>query len=279
LNEIIMTAIQKDPAQRFQTARAFRAALESVVGVKPQPAPQQARPAPAPAPEMAPSPPPAQPGSRRGLYMALGAVAAILVLVLAATQLPRWYKAGAKSTVPPPQQQEIQAPPAQPPQAESTAPLAPPPQGQPPPAGASSAASRTQAAAPPKTRAVSPPPQAATSPQPPPQATQPPPPTQTTAAGPPADTADREAFEQLRERMVFLGSRASALRTSLQNLEQQQRASGLSLRGDISASWKRMEFLLDEAEAALKAWDPNAAKRNLDLAERETDKLDQFLGR
>ena len=279
LNEIIMTAIQKDPAQRFQTARAFRAALESVVGVKPQPAPQQARPAPAPAPEMAPSPPPAQPGSRRGLYMALGAVAAILVLVLAATQLPRWYKAGAKSTVPPPQQQEIQAPPAQPPQAESTAPLAPPPQVQPPPAGASSAASRTQAAAP-KTRAVSPPPQAATSPQPPPpQATQPPPPTQTTAAGPPADTADREAFEQLRERMVFLGSRASALRTSLQNLEQQQRASGLSLRGDISASWKRMEFLLDEAEAALKARDPNAAKRNLDLAERETDKLDQFLGR
>lgn len=211
--------------------------------------------------------------------MALGAVAAILVIVLAATQLPRWYKAGAKSTLPPPQQQEIQAPPAQPPQAESTAPLAPPPQVQPPPAGASSAASRTQAA-PPKTRAVSPPPQAATSPQPPPQATQPPPPTQTTAPGPPAtDTADREALQQLRERMVFLGSRANALRASLQNLEQQQRASGLSLRGDISASWKRMEFLLDEAEAALKARDANAAKRNLDLAERETDKLDQFLGR
>jgi hypothetical protein len=86
-------------------------------------------------------------------------------------------------------------------------------------------------------------------------------------------------LQQLRERMVFLASRANALRTSLQNLEQQQRASGLSLRGDISASWKRMEFLLDEAEAGLKARDPNAAKRNLDLAEREVDRLDQFLGR
>jgi len=280
LNEIILTAIQKDPAQRFQTAQAFRTALDSVPGVKPQPVAAQPRPAPAPAPEAAVAPPPpAQPGSRRGLYMALGAVAAILVIVLAATQLPRWYKAGAKSTLPPvPQQQEVQAPPAQPPPVESTLPLAPPPQVEPPPAGASSAASRTQAA-PPKTRAVSPPPQGATSPQPPPQATQPPPPTQTTAPPPPADTADREALQQLRERMVFLASRANALRTSLQNLEQQQRASGLSLRGDISASWKRMEFLLDEAEAGLKARDPNAAKRNLDLAEREVDRLDQFLGR
>jgi hypothetical protein len=40
-----------------------------------------------------------------------------------------------------------------------------------------------------------------------------------------------------------------------------------------------MEFLLDEAEAALKRQDLAAAKRNLDNAERETDKLEQFLGR
>jgi hypothetical protein len=79
--------------------------------------------------------------------------------------------------------------------------------------------------------------------------------------------------------MIFLGSRANALRSSLQNLEQQQRASGLSMRTDISASWKRMEYLLDEAEAALKASDVPGARRNLDLAEREADRLDQFLGR
>jgi len=210
--------------------------------------------------------------------MALGAVAAILVIVLAATQLPRWYKAGAKSTLPT-QQQEIPVPPAQPPQAESTTPVAPPAQVQPPPAGASSSESRTQAA-PPKTRAGSPTSQRPVTAQPPPaQAAQPPPPQQTTAPPPPADTADREALQQLRERMVFLASRANALRSSLQNLEQQQRASGLSLRTDISASWKRMELLLDEAEAALKARDVNAAKRNLDLAEREVDRLDQFLGK
>lgn len=51
------------------------------------------------------------------------------------------------------------------------------------------------------------------------------------------------------------------------------------MRTDISASWKRMEYLLDEAEADLKAGDVPGARRNLDLAEREADRLDQFLGR
>jgi serine/threonine-protein kinase len=281
LNEIILTAIEKDPAARFQTAKAFRAALDSVAGVKPQPAP-------APVPQLAP--PPSRPSSRRGLYMALGAVAAILVLVLAATQLPRFFKAGAKSTLQTQQQetpvQTTQPPPptetATPPKESATTPLAPPAEIQPPPTGASTGASRTQPTAP-KSRTVSPPPQRTQAAEAPPtQATQPPPPTQPPReTAPPtqaADAADREALAQLRERMVFLASRANALRSSLQNLEQQQRASGLSMRTDISASWKRMEFLLDESEAALKARDVTAAKRNLDLAEREVDRLDQFLG-
>jgi hypothetical protein len=76
----------------------------------------------------------------------------------------------------------------------------------------------------------------------------------------------------------MLAARSNAVRGTLQNLEQQQRSMGVGLRGDISASWKRMEFLLDEAEAALKRQDLAAAKRNLDNAERETDKLEQFLG-
>jgi capsule polysaccharide export protein KpsE/RkpR len=77
----------------------------------------------------------------------------------------------------------------------------------------------------------------------------------------------------------MLAARANAVRGTLQNLEQQQRSMGVGLRGDISASWKRMEFLLDEAEAALKRQDLAAARRNLENAERETDKLEQFLGR
>jgi len=54
---------------------------------------------------------------------------------------------------------------------------------------------------------------------------------------------------------------------------------GLWYARDISASWKRLEYLLDQAEGAIKRQDLAAARRNLNLAERETDKLEQFLGR
>ena len=84
-----------------------------------------------------------------------------------------------------------------------------------------------------------------------------------TALPPPQPTpppVDQAALERQRERLGMLAARANAVRGSLQNLEQQQRGMGLGLRGDISSSWKRMEFLLDEAEAALKRQDPAAAR-------------------
>jgi hypothetical protein len=40
-----------------------------------------------------------------------------------------------------------------------------------------------------------------------------------------------------------------------------------------------MEYLLDEAQAALNANNADRAQKNLDLAEQEADKLDKFLGR
>jgi hypothetical protein len=40
-----------------------------------------------------------------------------------------------------------------------------------------------------------------------------------------------------------------------------------------------MEQYMNRADAALAARDPDAAARNMELAEREVDKLDKFLGR
>jgi hypothetical protein len=77
----------------------------------------------------------------------------------------------------------------------------------------------------------------------------------------------------------MLSARANAARGTLQHLEEQQRKEGYGMCGDISASWKRLEYLLDQAEGAIKRQDLAAARRNLNLAERETDKLEQFLGR
>ena len=136
LNDIIMISLEKDPARRFQSAEAFRSALQSVKGeptrlliaspmagmpgLAGQPAapsapfsatgalgaqpgraagaqlqpttPSQAAPPPS---QPQAVPPPATSKSYRGLYMTLGALIAIVVIVLGAMQLPRLFKAKA----------------------------------------------------------------------------------------------------------------------------------------------------------------------------------------
>ncbi len=304
LNEIIMTAIQKDAEQRFQTAQAFRVALESVKeGLIPPPnykpaAYSAAAPAPtptfiptqvaAPPPQAAqaapPPPPPAVAKSHRGLWMGLGALVAVAVLAVAAIQLPKWYRTRAGSA-PPPVVETPAQPVAEAPQPVAEAVSQPPapavPAAQPPlqsvaqpePVAPKPAAVRVpRASVPAKMPAVSEPAasqpvqvQQQAAPQLPPQAVVP--------------TVDPEALESARERLGMLGTRANALIVALRNLQQQQQRMGVGMRTDITTSWKRMEFLLDESEAALKRQDLAGTKKNLDLAEREADKLDKFLGR
>jgi len=126
MNEIIIMSIAKDPAQRFQTADAFRNALSSVrfapeeskpilqgkpddvtvdtilpsasqpvAAATPQPtfaAPVKTPAAPViPAAPSIPIPPP-QPGGHRGLYMTLGALIVLAVLVVAGIYIPRRSK-------------------------------------------------------------------------------------------------------------------------------------------------------------------------------------------
>ena len=99
LSDIILMAIEKDPAARFQSVEAFRAALSSVFPAAatatrtmvPVAAPVAAAPPPVitppPLPHAEPPPlaaapwvtPPAPARSRRGLYMALGSVVTLAV--------------------------------------------------------------------------------------------------------------------------------------------------------------------------------------------------------
>jgi len=126
MNEIIIMSIAKDPAQRFQTADAFRNALSSVrfetaeskpiVQGKPDDVTVDTVLPPAPQPVAAPTPPqqvaapvktppvpaipaaasipipPPQPGGHRGLYMTLGALIVLAVLVAAGIYIPRRSK-------------------------------------------------------------------------------------------------------------------------------------------------------------------------------------------
>jgi len=318
LNELIMVAIAKDPAQRFQSAEAFRTALEQVgkrlgavaaplaatraVGEAPSaPPPPPAQPSPpapvtAGPPQPAPAQPPPAPGRHRGLYMALGAALAIGLLVLAATQLPRWLRTSAtdsRTTVTPAQPEQLPPTPAQAGQAQpeastgsplpaagaETAPAAPagraPAEATAGPAARPAGAMTGRGLTPSSPVAAPDSKQAAT--QPPVQEAAPVRATPVTPAEPPA--ASERVIQQLHDRMVKLASRAGAVRGSLENLQRQQAAMGLGLRGDVSASWKRMEYYLDQAEAALSKGDAAAARRHLDAAEREVDQLETFLGR
>ncbi len=318
LNEIVMTAIQKDPEQRFQTAQAFRAALESVKQrLIPPPnwkpaaytAPAAAAPAPTFIPTQAAAPPqvaqaepaapqpPAAAKSHRGLWMGLGALVMLAVLAVAAIQVPKWYKTRAGSEQLP--VVETQQPPAAQPEASQPAAEVPPqPEAVPPAVETASQPMATPAAAVPSKAAIRMPrgnaasskmsaaPSKSLTAQPVQMQQQPSAP----AAQPPAAQAqipshavtpqvDPEALESARERLGMLGTRANALIAALKNLQQQQQRMGVGMRTDITTSWKRMELLLDESEAALKRQDLAGTKKNLDQAEREADKLDKFLGR
>ncbi len=106
------------------------------------------------------------------------------------------------------------------------------------------------------------------------------PPAKTVGEPQPAEpAAQRPALEEASERMTFLAARGNAARTSLQRIEKDQARTGVSLRGDISAAWKRMESFLDQAETALKNKDAARAGRTMDLAERDLETLERFLGR
>ncbi len=302
LNELIMTAIAKDPAQRFQSADAFRAALEQVgkrmsAAAAPLAATQATAPPPPPPPALQPSPcavapappppPPAPAKSHRAVYVALGAMMAVALLVVAATQLPRWFRTGAVPGETPGPPTEEPLPPPQAPVSEPGAFAEPPP--------SAAAPSRPEkAAAPTFTAPVSPPqPRTQTglpAPRPGESAVEAPARSeaqQLAPQQPPARAVTPEATppvshqetQQLQDRMVMLASRAGAVKTSLEALERQQRAMGLSLRGDITASWKRMEYYMDQAEAALSKGDTAAARRHMEAAGREVDRLEAFLGR
>jgi serine/threonine-protein kinase len=153
LNEIILMAIAKDPAQRFQTADAFRNALGSVVvpagviaagapvvspdavtatlnvpvipaaAASTPTAPMSAKALPPPISPM-PMPPPVS--THRGLYMTLGALVVLVGLVLAGIYVPRMSKTQATSS-PANASQQSQTPPDTPGTANPNAADAPPP--------------------------------------------------------------------------------------------------------------------------------------------------------
>jgi serine/threonine-protein kinase len=284
LSEIILMSLEKDPAQRFQTADAFRAALLSVrepVPIAATPAVPMATSAAVPVAVVAP-PPAAR--SHRGLYIALGSLATIAVIIAAATQVPKFRRTAAESAPAAVVSTPAQAPPVEPPPAATPSPAPAPAETQPASQPPVSAAPATKAAAPAVRRAPAaaavPAPAPAQQPVEQPVSPPPAPPQQApqTPAASAADAAKAEQLEKIREQGSLLNIRAGTVKSSLDALRKAQARSGLGLRADMAASAQRMEYLLNESEAALQRGDAAAAQRNLDLAEKEVSKLEKFLG-
>jgi hypothetical protein len=297
LNEIILMAIAKSPAERFQTAAAFRNALGNVRGTAataevatlaavspgalpataasvPPPAtsvsqvatlaaaPPSARvtaipPAPTP-PAPVPMPPPS---SHRGLYMTLGALIVLAGLIVAGVYLPKRGKAGERV----PQASAATVP------AEASATATPTP------APAESQAT-LPAAEPPAAESAAPP-------QPPVVMAK-----ETTkiksrlnqeAAGtppaPPAPTGPD--IHQLEDEIDQLTARAGAVNSSLDRLRQQQASAGYGLRGDISERQELMKVNLSRAQDAAEKGDAAKAKKYIDKTQADLDVLEKFLGR
>ena len=291
VSRIIVMAMEKEPAQRFQSADAFRNALHSVageLGVALQPAARPGTvvaaagagtvrragtvpatgavgspvsPAPpsqaVPAGQTVPMPPPqTSSGGHRGLYITLGALIVVLVLVAAGLTVPRYF--GTRANQEASSQSKTSSSPPQSDAAAKATPSATDDHSATPAKlvePAKSADAKSKASGKQDKHDA-----AANAPAPPP--------------GP--DPAEVAAVEQELDQ---LGSREASLNASLDNLQQQQSSQGLGLRGDMVEARASMTNYLNKAQAAVQAQDVERARKYLRLAEVEVEKLEKFLGR
>jgi eukaryotic-like serine/threonine-protein kinase len=337
LNEIILMAIAKDPALRFQSAEAFRNALSSVpvtavstatleaitvdsmqtlpnpltppaaTPIRPVSAPVAAFKAPTPIPATpAPMPPPSSGSGHRGLYMTLGALIVLAVLVVAGIYVPRISKTNAKSPNASSQTADASAPSM--PQPSEPAASTPAPDAASSTMGAMSSDSTPQVAAPATTAssdnssAMQSPP----TPVPPSAmqsdmaaATKPssharakklmaqnnPPSGMANGAAAPAQQADNgmsassaAEMDELEKDVDQLSNRAAAVNSGLDRLQQQQASSGYGLRADMVERQASMKSNLYKAEEAMQHHDVARAKKYSDMAGKDLEVLEKFLG-
>jgi serine/threonine-protein kinase len=277
LNNIVLRAMVKFPDGRFQTADEFRNALKSLS--QPQ-AQQVAQPVPtaqgfAPV-AVAPAASVTSGGkSHRGLWIGLGAVAAVLALVAAATLLPHIFATHASQK---PAVVDTPTPAATPDASSAAQPSAVTPDTAQQPNPLSTATPQTAAPAVDQPSAATAMRPAASKTRPAAAAS-----TQTQAAGAvvPPQPAGPSPLEirQTRDRLMNLGAKADAARAGVQQIRSQQQAQGFDIRGDILASMNRMNNFLGEADHALSQNDLQAANDYMDRADKEVSTLETFLGR
>ena len=305
MNEIILTALAKDPAARFQDADAFRMALKSFClapsgqeVIEPlYPVAAAANPAAAPAPQQgfyaeaapaayAPVPsqyaaPPVQrkSGGNKALWIATGAVAAIVALVALGIGVPRYMKAHAASDASHPADAVVtaQAPAAVPTTDPAMSNTVTAPTGPTPPAVVTNPPATNPSGGYTMTSSPS---SSGRSSQPMPRSAQP----RTTGGQQPMGGAPAAAqpvsngVDEAQERLIQMNARAGSARRAVGQIRSQQEAMGLGLRSDIEAAESRLDAYLRQANNDVARGNGAAADHDLDKADAELTTLEKFLG-
>jgi len=250
LNQIILMALSKEPAQRFQSADAFRNALKSMtpsLKTKEATVPMAAPAPPGPGLLAAGAPTVQMPttranaGGHRGLYIALGAMIVLVALVAAGFSVPRWLRTRANGGGDSQTNSVAPIQPATPAVAETpSAPKA---------AGTKSALSQPAGEPTAEIQAAKEPPR-----------------------------PDPAQLAEVEHEMDQISSREAAANASLDGFQGAQSAQGLQLRGDIVAARQRMQAYAAKAHSALQAQDLENTRKYLDLMETELGKIEKFLG-
>jgi serine/threonine-protein kinase len=280
LNDVIMMAVSKDPAQRFQSADAFRNAL-SQIDQSPSQQPTQASAAAFTAPKPACDPGFTVPDttrsgsqSNRNLLLVLGAV--LIAALLAGAAI---YKSRQHSPQDVAAATSVQAPstsistPADHPGAQNQE--APPPQPPPTPAATDSQPLPNDTATPKQPAVMAH--KARTNGEA--SNSAPAMPAEDIQAQQQAALEQKKLFDSMETEVDQLDSRAATAESSIGTLEQQLHRDGLGLRGDVVASRNSMRTDLAKAKQAMEASDTERARRYIDMAHHELEHLETFLGR
>ena len=93
-----------------------------------------------------------------------------------------------------------------------------------------------------------------------------------------ADAGQKDTIEVVEQDVDETSSRATAATQSLDNMKRSLSSQGLNLRGDIVSAQELMNTNLDRARQALANHDTKNARRYLNIAQAQQDKIEKFLG-